>query len=76
MNAIIEIDLSNLDTSKVINMESMFYGCSNLKKINFGNINTTSVTNMNRVILFLCKFKINRFIKFCYFICYYNERNV
>ena len=37
---IIEIDLSNLDTSKVTTMEEMFNGCINLEKINFGNINT------------------------------------
>ena len=33
---IIEIDLSNLDTSKVTNMASMFEQCSNLEKIIFG----------------------------------------
>ena len=41
-----EIDLSNLDTSKVINMSSMFNDCTNLEKIIFGNINTSSVQNM------------------------------
>ena len=41
-----EIDLSNLDFSKVTNMESMFKNCLNLSKINFGNINTSSVENM------------------------------
>ena len=44
---IIEIDLSNLDTSKVTTMEEMFNGCINLEKINFGNINTSLVSNMN-----------------------------
>ena len=43
---LIEIDLSNLDTSKVTNMSSMFDQCINLKKINFGNINTSLVNNM------------------------------
>ena len=52
MSNIIEIDLSNLDTSKVVNMESMFFECSNLKKINFGNINTASVTNMKQLFYF------------------------
>ena len=32
MRDIIEIDLSNLDTSKVTSMHFMFNGCSNLKK--------------------------------------------
>ena len=44
---IIEIDLSNLDTSNVTNMASMFFKCTNLKKIKFGNINTSNVKNMN-----------------------------
>ena len=43
---ILEIDLSNFDTSDVKTMFQMFSGCSNLKKINFGNINTSSVENM------------------------------
>ena len=47
LNNIIEIDLSNFDTSKVTNMNSMFKGCTNLKKIVFGNIDTSSVVNMN-----------------------------
>ena len=40
---LIEIDLSNLDTSKVTNM---FDQCINLEKINFGNINTSLVIDM------------------------------
>ena len=44
---IIEIDLSNFDTSKVNNMKRMFGECKNLEKINFGNINTSSVENMD-----------------------------
>ena len=47
LNKIIEIDLSNLDTSKVTNMASMFKQCSNLEKIIFGNINTSSVESMH-----------------------------
>ena len=49
LDKIIEIDLSNLDTSKVKNMASMFEQCSNLEKISFGNINTSSVENMRRL---------------------------
>ena len=43
---IIEIDLSNFDASKVNDMGEMFNLCKNLEKINFGNINTSSVENM------------------------------
>ena len=46
---IIEIDLSNFDTSKVKNMSSMFCECSSLEKIYFGNINTSSVKDMNNL---------------------------
>ena len=46
LSNIIEIDLSNLDTSKVKNMSSMFNECVNLENIIFGNINTSSVENM------------------------------
>ena len=46
LNNIIEIDLSNFDTSKVTDMDSMFYMCTNLENINFGNINTSLVINM------------------------------
>ena len=44
---IIEIDLSNFDSSKVKSMKSMFNGCSNLTKITFGKINTSSVVDMS-----------------------------
>ena len=40
---IIEIDLSNFDTSIVTSMENMFEYCQNLRYINFNNINTSSV---------------------------------
>ena len=41
------MDLSNFNTSKVIDMEWMFDGCSKLKKINgLNNFNTLNVTNM------------------------------
>ena len=43
---IIEVDLSNFDTSEVTSMKQMFYDCTNLKKINFGNISTSSIENM------------------------------
>ena len=46
---IVDIDLSNLDTYKVLSMESMFRNCSDLEKITFGNINTSSVINMRQL---------------------------
>ena len=44
---IIEIDLSNFDSSIVTSMKSMFENCQQLKYINFGNFNTSSVLNMS-----------------------------
>ena len=41
-----EINLSNLDTSKVNDMSYMFDGCTSLEKINFGKIKTNLVENM------------------------------
>ena len=47
LNNIIEVDLSNFDTSQVTLMDSMFDNCSNLKKITFDNINTSLVEDMS-----------------------------
>ena len=46
---ILEIDLSNFDTSKVTNMGSMFVGMRSLTTLNLSNFNTSNVTNMNRM---------------------------
>ena len=43
-NDIEEIDLSNLDTSKVTNMHSMFYGCESLKSLDVSNFNISQVS--------------------------------
>ena len=43
---LIEIDLSEFDSSQVVNMESMFSNCNNLKKIDISNFNTENVQNM------------------------------
>ena len=43
---ITEIDLSNFDTSKVINMCDMFRGCSSLSSLNLSNLDTSKVTDM------------------------------
>ena len=44
---IIEIDLSNFDTSKVDDMAGMFYKCSSLEFLNLSNFDTSHVGNMN-----------------------------
>ena len=43
---ILEIDLSNFDTSKVTDMYGMFYGMSNLTTLNLSSFDTSKVTNM------------------------------
>ena len=42
LNNIKEVDLSYFDASQVTDMKSMFHGCSNLVKVNFGNTIDTS----------------------------------
>ena len=45
-----EIKFSNkFNTSKVINMESMFSGCYNLTSLDLSNFDTTNVTNMHNM---------------------------
>ena len=43
---ILEIDLSNFDTSKVTDMRYMFYGMSNLTSLNLSNFDTSQVMYM------------------------------
>ena len=43
---LIEIDLSNIDTSDLISMERMFINCHHLQYINFTGVDTSLVTNM------------------------------
>ena len=45
-SALQSIDLTNLNTSNVVSMMSMFYNCSLLTEINFTNFNTSKVTTM------------------------------
>lgn len=40
------LGLENFDTSKVKNMTSMFYSCSNLQNLNLSNFNTSQVESM------------------------------
>ena len=46
---VIEIDLSNADTSEVTNMERMFYYQPNMTSLNISSFNTSNVTNMQRM---------------------------
>ena len=43
------INFSNINSQKVINMNSMFYMCHSLKKINLSNINTKNVVKMDNM---------------------------
>ena len=43
---ILELDLSNFDTSNVANMSHMFNGMRNLTTLNLSNFNTSNVTDM------------------------------
>ena len=43
---IVEIDLSNFDTSEVIDMNSMFFQCRGLILLNLSNFDTSKVTDM------------------------------
>ena len=44
---ILDIDLSNFDTSKVTNMSGMFYGKFDITTLNLSNFDTSKVTNMS-----------------------------
>ena len=43
---VVEIDLSNFDTSELVSMKSMFLNSIFLKSINFAGIDTSLVTTM------------------------------
>ena len=43
---ITSIDLSHFDSSKVENIDAMFYQCSSLEEINFNNFNTSQIKSM------------------------------
>ena len=46
LNNIIEVDLSNFDSSEVTDMAFMFQGCHSITSINFQNFNSSLVTTM------------------------------
>ena len=43
---IYEIDLSNFNTSDIVDMQYMFFSCSGLNKLNLSNFDTSKVTSM------------------------------
>ena len=50
---LISVDLSNFDTSNVVSLNSLFYGCDNLTSVIFGeNFVTSKVTNMALMFMF------------------------
>ena len=49
MSKVISIDFSHFDSSALINMDSVFYGCSALKSLDLSTFQTTSVTSMNNL---------------------------
>ena len=48
-NRLTSIDLSQFDTSNVVDMQSMFYGCSSLKYLDLSNFNTSKVKSINKM---------------------------
>ena len=48
MQGLSEIDLTGFDTSRVTNMENMFYGCRE-ERVNLSNWDTYNVTNMRNL---------------------------
>mgnify|MGYP001263329390 CR=1 FL=1 len=45
--ALVDIDLSNFNTNKVISMKTMFGNCNNLQRINLSSFDTSQVTSMS-----------------------------
>ena len=50
---VLEIDLSNFDTSNVTDMSYMFYGMSNLTTLDLSNFNTSQVTDMKYMFTYM-----------------------
>ncbi len=47
LTAVQEIDIADIDTSKVTDMSYMFYDCRSLKEISFSGLDTSKVTDMS-----------------------------
>ena len=50
----LDYEISNIDTSNVTDMPSMFYDCSKLTSLDLSNFNTSNVINMNSM-FYNCK---------------------
>lgn len=48
-DTLLQIDLSEFDTSEVVYMDSMFYGCDNVWDIDLSNFDTSKVTDMHNM---------------------------
>ena len=48
-NKIVELDLSNFNTSNVTDMNGMFCWCSSLTSLDLSSFNTSNVTNINQM---------------------------
>ena len=46
IDSIVEVDLSNIDTSESLSFRCMFINCENLEYVNFTNVNTSLINNM------------------------------
>lgn len=44
-----DLDTSSFDTSRVKNMQQMFYDCNKLVNLNMSSFDTSNVTNMNKM---------------------------
>lgn len=74
-----EIDLSEYDTSKIVDMASMFNGCFSLEKLNLSNFNTSNtiyLTSMFAMCLNLSSLDLSNFdtrnvldMKYLFFNC-------
>lgn len=52
LTALEDVDTSKFDTSRVKNMQSMFYGCRSLKTVDLSNFDTSNVTTLK---MMFCK---------------------
>ena len=58
MNTLISVDFSEFDSSGITDMSKMFYQCTNLEKVNFGNyFKTESVETMQEMFSYCEKLK-------------------
>ena len=78
---ILEVDLSNFDTSKVTNMASMFNAMPKLTSLNLSNFDTSKVTNMsymfsairNLITLNLSNFDTSKVTNMQIYVCWYAQ---